>query len=67
MTTDFIHGRPMKQIVVFSLPIMLSSLLQYTYNMVDNIIVGRYVSTNALAAVGNIAPISSLPSALHSD
>lgn len=27
--------------------------------MVDNIIVGRYVSTNALAAVGNIAPISS--------
>ena len=49
----------MKQIVVFSLPIMLSSLLQYTYNMVDNIIVGRYVSTNALAAVGNIAPISS--------
>ena len=32
MTTDFIHGRPMKQIVVFSLPIMLSSLLQYTYN-----------------------------------
>ena len=56
MTTDFIHGRPMKQIVLFSLPIMLSSLLQYTYNMVDNIIVGRYVSTNALAAVGNIAP-----------
>ena len=49
----------MKQIVVFSLPIMLSSLLQYTYNMVDNIIVGRYVSTNALAAVGNIAPINS--------
>ena len=49
----------MKQIVLFSLPIMLSSLLQYTYNMVDNIIVGRYVSTNALAAVGNIAPISS--------
>ena len=59
MTTDFIHGRPMKQIILFSLPIMLSSLLQYTYNMVDNIIVGRYVSTNALAAVGNIAPISS--------
>ena len=59
MTTDFIHGRPMKQIVLFSLPIMLSSLLQYTYNMVDNIIVGRYVSTNALAAVGNIAPINS--------
>lgn len=59
MTTDFVHGKPMKQIVLFSLPIMLSSLLQYTYNMVDNIIVGRYVSTNALAAVGNIAPISS--------
>ena len=40
MTTDLYTGRPMKQIVLFSLPIMLSSLLQYTYNMVDNIIVG---------------------------
>ena len=38
---------------------MLSSLLQYNYSLVDNIIVGRYVSTDALAAVGNVGSISS--------
>lgn len=38
---------------------MLSSLLQYNYSLVDNIIVGRYVSTDALAAVGNVGAINS--------
>ncbi|MCQ2481800.1 MAG: hypothetical protein MJ121_06765, partial [Clostridia bacterium] len=31
---------------------MVSSLLQYNYSFIDNIIVGRYIDTNALAAVG---------------
>ena len=38
---------------------MLSQLLQYNYSFVDNIIVGRYVSTDALAAVGNVGAINS--------
>lgn len=49
----------LKSIFVFAAPIMLSSLLQYNYALVDNIIVGRYVSQNALAAVGNVASINS--------
>ena len=56
---DMLYGNAMKSIIFFSLPIMLSSLLQYNYSLVDNIIVGRYVSTDALAAVGNVGAINS--------
>lgn len=42
---------------MFALPLMASSLLQHNYNLVDNIIVGRYVGTDALAAVGNVGSI----------
>lgn len=52
-------GNPIKSIVKFSLPIMASSLLQYNYTLVDNILVGRYVSTDALAAVGGVDSINS--------
>ncbi len=45
-------------IMRFALPVMLSQLLQFNYTFVDNIIVGRYASTNALAAVGNVGAIN---------
>ena len=54
-----LEGNPIKSIVIFALPIMASSMLQYNYNLVDNIIVGRYVSEEALAAVGSVGPINS--------
>ena len=57
--SDMLSGNVLKSIIPFALPIMLSSLLQYNYSLVDNIIVGRYVSTDALAAVGNVGSISS--------
>lgn len=56
---DMLKGNPIKTIILFSLPILFSSLLQFNYTLVDNIIVGRYVSTDALAAVGNVGPINS--------
>lgn len=56
---NMLEGNPVKSIITFAFPIMLSSLLQYNYTLVDNIIVGRYVSTNALAAVGSVAPVNS--------
>lgn len=56
---NMLDGNAIKSIVLFALPIMLSSLLQYNYSLVDNIIVGRYVSTDALAAVGNVGAINS--------
>ena len=51
---SMLSGGAIKSILLFAFPIMLSSLLQYNYSLVDNIIVGRYVSTNALAAVGGV-------------
>ena len=52
-----LKGSPTKSIIMFALPIMISSMLQYNYSFIDNIIVGRYVGTDALAAVGNVGSI----------
>ena len=56
---SMLTGSPVKSIITFALPIMFSSLLQYNYTLVDNIIVGRYISTDALAAAGSVGPINS--------
>lgn len=49
---DFTSGNITKQIITFSLPMLIGSLFQQLYSMVDAVVVGRYVSGNALAAVG---------------
>lgn len=59
MKNDLLNGKPVRSILSFALPIMASSMLQYNYNLVDNIIVGRFVGTDALAAVGNVGSINS--------
>ena len=56
---NMLEGSAIKSIILFALPIMASSMLQYNYSLVDNIIVGRYVSEYALAAVGSVGPINS--------
>ena len=56
---SMLEGSPLKSIILFALPIMASSMLQFNYSLVDNIIVGRYVSDAALAAVGCVGPINS--------
>lgn len=58
MKNDLLTGKPIKSIIMFALPIMGSSLFQYSYGLVDNIIVGRFVGTDALAAVGNVGSIN---------
>lgn len=49
-----------KQILLFFFPILFGSFFQQMYNTVDTIIVGRFVGTAALAAVGASGPILSL-------
>ena len=56
---SMLEGSPIKSIILFALPIMASSMLQYNYSLVDNIIVGRYVNEYALAAVGSVGSIGS--------
>lgn len=58
MKSDLLNGKPIKSIIMFALPIMASSMLQYNYNLVDNIIVGRFIGTDALAAVGSVGSIN---------
>ena len=49
-----------KQLLSFFFPILLGTFFQQLYNTVDTIIVGRYVGTQALAAVGATAALISL-------
>lgn len=49
---DMTTGSEWKHILLFSLPIMAGNLLQQLYNTVDGIVVGNFVSQNALAAAG---------------
>lgn len=56
---SMLSGNAVKSILVFALPILFASLLQFNYTLVDNIIVGRFVGKDALAAVGNVGSINS--------
>jgi putative MATE family efflux protein len=47
-----IHQKPLTALFVFSLPMIIGNLFQQFYNMADSVVVGRFVSENALAAVG---------------
>ena len=47
-----IHDRPLKAIIIFTLPMMTSSFFQQLYTLADSLIVGRYLGEGALAAVG---------------
>jgi len=58
MGIDFLTGKPVKSIFFFALPLMASALMQFGYDIVNNIIVGRFVSTEALAALGSTGPIN---------
>lgn len=47
-----IEGPPRKVLIQFAIPIIIGNLFQQFYNMVDSIVVGKFVSEEALAAVG---------------
>ena len=47
------EGSIWKNILLFSVPLILGNLLQQLYNTADSIIVGNFVGSNALAAVGS--------------
>ena len=57
---DLTTGKPIKQILMFSLPLVLGSLFQQLYSFVDTIMVGRLISNDALAAVGSVSSLNFL-------
>lgn len=46
------EGSPAKLLLKFTLPMLIGNIFQQFYNMVDSVVVGRFVGANALAAVG---------------
>ena len=57
---DMCHGPLAGKILRFSLPLMLSSMLQLIFNAADVIVVGRFSGSEALAAVGSTGPLINL-------
>ena len=50
---DMCNGSIMDKLISFSLPLMLSGILQLMFNAVDIVVVGRFSGSSALAAVGS--------------
>ena len=56
-TKDLTEGKPSKLILNFGLPLLFGLIFQQFYNMADAVIVGKFVGTKALAAVGSTGTI----------
>ncbi|EKD31847.1 MAG: hypothetical protein ACD_77C00235G0015 [uncultured bacterium] len=54
---DLTTGAEGKQILLFAFPMLIGNIFQQLYNIVDSIVVGKYVGSAALAAVGASFPI----------
>lgn len=57
---DMCNGPLLRKIILFALPLMLSGILQLLFNAADMIVVGRWVGSEALAAVGSTGPLINL-------
>ena len=61
---DLTTGDETRQLIGFALPMLLGNIFQQFYNMVDSFVVGRFIGTTALAAVGTSFPVIFLMLAL---
>ena len=57
---DMCHGPILKKMLVFTIPLICSSILQLLFNAADVIVVGRYAGDNSLAAVGSTGSLIGL-------
>lgn len=60
MTKDLTQGSPVRLILGFALPLLAGMLFQQLYNLVDTLIVGRFLGMEALAGVGATGSINFL-------
>ena len=60
MQTDMTAGKPMKMVLGFTIPVFLGNVFQQLYSMADAVIVGKFVGTGGLAAVGATGTINFL-------
>jgi Na+-driven multidrug efflux pump len=57
---DMTQGRPMRNLLMFSIPLLIGNFAQQMYSTVDSIVVGRYVGDKALSSIGTTMPILNL-------
>ena len=51
-TINMTEGSITKHLIIFSLPMLLGNIFQQVYNIVDSVVVGQFVVSNVLAAIG---------------
>ena len=51
-------GSPLRLIIFFTIPVLLGNIFQNVYNLMDSVIVGRFLGVNALAAVGTTGTLA---------
>ena len=61
LDSDMTQGSIWRQLIEFSLPMMIGLIFQQLYNTVDTIVVGQFVGKEALAAVGTTSSIITEP------
>ena len=57
---DMLNGTLFDKIILFAIPIAISSILQQLFNSADSAVIGKFVGAHALAAVGVNGPLVSL-------
>lgn len=60
MINDLTVGKPLKILIQFSLPMLISMIFQQMYNIADSVIAGQLISVDALAAIGAAYPATVL-------
>lgn len=60
ITHKMTEGNPLTTILLFAIPMILSNLFQQFYNVIDTLIVGNRLGTDALAAVGSASSITAV-------
>ena len=60
MIKDMTKGTPWKLILSFMVPVCCGNIFQNFYNIVDSMIVGRFLGVDALAAVGSTGSVNFL-------
>ena len=54
---DMTEGALLPKVLMFSLPLIASGILQLLFNAADIVVVGRFAGHNSLAAVGSTGPV----------
>lgn len=59
-SVDMCNGPLFSKIILFSIPVMLSNMLQMLYNAADQVVVGQFAGSDALGAVGSTGSLFNL-------